>query len=457
MPIFSGPIIMGPSVYIGSADYKYLSGTDNADTLVAADDGAYSIRGYAGNDLLKGAGGSDLLFGDTGDDTLKGGGGADYLHGGAGYDTVSYTQSQTRVFVSLHHNIGADGDAEGDTFTYIENITGSQYNDDLWGHNGDNALNGMLGNDNLKGFGANDTLRGEAGNDVLDGGTGLDTLVGGIGNDTYLVDSQSDVVTEYSGEGADVVRTSVSYILRSDAEIETLDVTDLTGTAPFYLWGNSGNNNIFGNNGANNLFGGGGGIDRMSGRGGDDTYYVSQASDQVIENGGQGNDTVYAFVSWTLTPGSDVELLAIEAPEDTAAINLTGNATGNVVRGAAGNNRLNGGDGRDDLIGLGGQDQFLFDTALNAATNVDRIVDFNVADDTIMLENTIFSVFAAGPLPAERFIVGTAALDANDNVIYNSTTGALLYDSDGNGAGAAVQFAALASGLALTANDFVIV
>jgi Ca2+-binding RTX toxin-like protein len=148
--------------------------------------------------------------------------------------------------------------------------------------------------------------------------------------------------------------------------------------------------------------------------------------------------------------------LAIEAPEDTAAINLTGNANGNVVRGAAGNNRLNGGDGRDDLIGLGGQDQFLFDTALNAATNVDRIVDFNVADDTIVLENAIFSVFAAGPLAAERFIIGPAALDANDNIIYNSTTGALLYDSDGNGAGAAVQFAALAPGLALTANDFVI-
>ena len=52
---------------------------------------------------------------------------------------------------------------------------------------------------------------------------------------------------------------------------------------------------------------------------------------------------------------------------------------------------MNGGDGRDDLTGLGGQDQFLFNTPLNAATNVDRIIDFNVADDTILLEQAVFS------------------------------------------------------------------
>jgi Ca2+-binding RTX toxin-like protein len=80
-----------------------------------------------------------------------------------------------------------------------------------------------------------------------------------------------------------------------------------------------------------------------------------------------------------------------------------------------------------------------------------------VADDTIVLENTIFGAFAAGPLAAEWFIIGAVALEANDNIIYNSTTGALLYDSDGNGAAAAVQFAELASGLALTENDFLIV
>jgi Ca2+-binding RTX toxin-like protein len=446
------------SVIIWRPDYTGIYGTVLADTLVASDNTAHYIRGYAGDDLLKGAGGNDVLLGDDGDDTLKGGGGADYLHGGAGYDTVSYTQSQTRVFVSLADNVGAYGDAAGDTFTFIENITGTQYNDDLWGHNGNNVLNGMLGNDNLKGFGGNDTLRGEAGNDVLDGGLGADTMIGGIGNDTYLVDNFSDAVSEFGGEGADVVRTSVSYILPYAADVETLETTDPNGTAPLFLYGNYSGNNIFGNNGANEILGGyGGGADQMTGRGGNDTYYVYQASDRVIENGGQGNDTVYANVSWTLTAGSDVELLATWDDLGTAAIDLTGNANGNVVRGNNGNNTLNGGDGRDDLTGLGGQDQYLFDTRLNAAVNVDTLSDFSVADDAIVLENTIFSVFAAGPLAAERFIVGTAALDASDNIIYNSATGALLYDSDGNGATAAIQFAQLAPGLALTQDEFLIV
>jgi Ca2+-binding RTX toxin-like protein len=449
-------------------------GTENADTIFGSPNYINQFYAYGGNDtlvgtanhdqmhggegadLLKGAGGYDQLFGDNGDDTLKGGGGADYLHGGAGYDTVSYTESQTRVFVSLHDNIGAYGDAEGDTFVFIENITGSQYNDDLWGHNGPNVLNGMLGNDSLKGFGGNDTLRGEAGDDFLDGGSGADTMIGGTGNDTYFVDNYyDDVVTEYSGEGADIVRTSTSYQLTLGADVETLETTDPNGTAPLVLYGNSSGNNIFGNNGANIIWGGGGGADQMTGRGGNDTYYVSQASDRVIENGGQGNDTVLSDVSWTLTAGSDVETLQALG---MTAINLTGNANGNVVRGNDGNNTLNGGDGRDDLIGLGGQDQFLFDTALNAATNVDRILDFNVADDTILLDQTIFSSsLGLGNIAAGEFVIGAAALDANDRIIYNSGTGALSYDSDGNGGTAQIQFAALSTGLALTNLDFLVV
>jgi serralysin len=138
-------------------------------------------------------------------------------------------------------------------------------------------------------------------------------------------------------------------------------------------------------------------------------------------------------------------------------INLTGNASGNTVRGNNGHNVINGGDGRDDLIGLGGPDHFLFDTAPNAATNVDRIVDFNVADDTILLENAVFTTLIPGGLTAGRFVTGTAAQDADDRVIYNSGTGALFYDSDGTGGAAAVQFATVSAGLSLTSLDFFVV
>ena len=90
--------------------------------------------------------------------------------------------------------------------------------------------------------------------------------------------------------------------------------------------------------------------------------------------------------------------------------------------------------------------------------NVDTLTDFSVADDTIQLENAIFSKLTTpGVLAAASFVKGAAAVDLNDYVIYNATTGALSYDADGNGTGAAQQIALLGVNLALTNADFVIV
>jgi Ca2+-binding RTX toxin-like protein len=128
------------------------------------------------------------------------------------------------------------------------------------------------------------------------------------------------------------------------------------------------------------------------------------------------------------------------------------------VIGNIGNNRLGGGGGNDQLTGGNGQDEFLFDTALNAATNVDRITDFNVADDTILLDRDIFSSsLGLGNISAGEFVIGTTAQDANDRIIYDSSTGALFYDNDGVGGNAAVRFATLSTGLALTNLDFLVV
>jgi Ca2+-binding RTX toxin-like protein len=54
-------------------------------------------------------------------------------------------------------------------------------------------------------------------------------------------------------------------------------------------------------------------------------------------------------------------------------------------------------------------------------------------------------------------LIGTAAADATDRIIYNATTGALLYGSNGSAAGGSVQIATLATGLAMTNNDFLII
>jgi Ca2+-binding RTX toxin-like protein len=433
-----------------------ITGSSHDDFLIG-NGGNNVLTGLEDNDILKGAGGSDTLFGDSGNDTLKGGGGADILNGGSGVDTADYFDSSEGVVVSLITDTAGNGDAEDDELNSIENLNGSAHADHLYGHDGVNVLVGRDGNDTLKGFGANDTLRGEDGNDYMDGGTGADSMIGGLGNDIYIVDNAGDSVSESGGQGVDTVRISTSWTMTAGADIETLETTDETDTAAINLTGNATGNQVIGNDGANTI-NGGGGADQMVGRSGNDTYFVDNAGDSVTEFGGQGLDQVRTSVSWTLTAGADVETLRTTNDAGVGAINLTGNASGNVVLGNNGNNVLAGVDGDDELTGLAGQDSFLFDTPLSEAFNIDVITDFNVADDTIRLDDDIFSSgLGLGNISAGEFVIGAEALDGNDRIIYDDTTGALYYDADSAGGADAIQFATLSTGLALTYLDFFVV
>ena len=419
-----------------------LGGTAQDDTLTDIENltGSFFadvLTGDDGNNVLVGGVGFDRLDGGLGNDWLVGGIGFDILIGGEGLDFASYGAATSLVTVDLANGYGSGAEAEGDTLSGVENISGSAHGDVLLGDAGSNILIG------------------QAGNDTLFGGVGADLLIGLADDDTYFVDNALDVVAEAGSQGIDTVLTSVSYTLTPGSDIEVFRTTDDNGTTAIDLTGNASGNEITGNN-ANNVLDGGGGNDQLIGRNGDDTYLVDSASDAITENGGQGIDTVRAAVSYTLTAGADVELLATSDDNGTTAIDLTGNANGNIVRGNAGSNIISGGDGNDELLGLGGADIFLFNTPFDAAGNVDVVVDFNVVDDTILLEASAFASIPTGALPAERFVVGTAALDADDNILYDSSTGALYYDSDGNGAAAAVQFAELSAGLALTHLDFLV-
>ena len=113
---------------------------------------------------------------------------------------------------------------------------------------------------------------------------------------------------------------------------------------------------------------------------------------------------------------------------------------------------MDGGLGADTLFGGNDADTFVFSTTLGAG-NIDIIGAFSVVDDTIQLSLSIFSAFGA-TLDAGEFVIGAAAADADDFIIYDAASGALYYDADGNGGGAAVQFATLGVGLALTTADF---
>jgi trimeric autotransporter adhesin len=210
-----------------------------------------------------------------------------------------------------------------------------------------------------------------AGNDLLDGGTGADRLLGGVGNDTYVIDDLGDVVTEFAGEGVDIVQSSVDHTLGTNFENLIL-----TGTANLNGNGNAANNIINGNAGANAIDGRGGN-DTLAGFGGDDVYVVDSAGDIIIETVGGGIDIVFAETSYVLSGAAEVEVFSARSQADTLAINLTGNNFDQLIRGNAGANAIDGRGGNDTLFGFGGNDTFTF---LNGFGN-DRIGDFDANPD----------------------------------------------------------------------------
>jgi serralysin len=141
----------------------------------------------------------------------------------------------------------------------------------------------------------------------------------------------------------------------------------------------------------------------------------------------------------------------------TGNINASGNGVSNSFAGNGGINVLDGGAGNDLMRGNGGNDFFVFSTTLNAATNVDDIADFNVAQDTMRLENAVFTGLANGALAASAFRIGAAAADVSDRIIYDDDAGALFFDKDGAGGTGLVRFATLDDNLALTNAEFFVI
>ncbi len=137
-----------------------------------------TLTGNTGNNILIGLAGNDFLFGREGDDTLVGGAGADTFTGGVGIDTADYSTSPGGVNVDLSTASGSGSDAQGDTLSTIENVTGSAFSDVITGDTGNNVLVGGAGND---------TLNGGDGDDMLIGGAGGDTIIPGDGDEDRII------------------------------------------------------------------------------------------------------------------------------------------------------------------------------------------------------------------------------------------------------------------------------
>lgn len=411
--------------------------------------GAFSINASVSDDAAPALAGSKdftvILVSTPGNTVLTG--------TSSGNNTITYASATAAVTVSLNITTQQNTFGAGlDTITAVENLIGSPFADNLTGNSTYNNLDGR------------------AGNDVLRGWSGADTMIGGPGNDTMYVENTRDTVIEKTNEGSDTVSSSITYTL--PINVEKLILTGATAINGIgnnlanVLTGNSAANQLNGQAGNDTLDGGAGndtltgwsGADTMKGGLGNDLYYVENVGDVVTEILSQGIDTVSSRLTYTLP--ANVENLTLTA---TDVINGTGNELANVITGSSAANQLNGGAGNDTLDGgLGanrltggtGNDVFKF-TSMGP---VDVIVDYNVANDTIQLENSVFSALTAvGALPASQFRIGAQALDANDHILYNKATGALIYDANGNAAGGAAQIATIGSGLALTSADIVVI
>ena len=332
----------------------------NLENLTLTGTAAISGTGNELHNVLTGNSAVNVLTGGAGDDTYVIGAGDTIVElAGQGTDTVSTDQSVT-----------LSGDLENVTLTGTAAI-------DATGNALDNVLTG------------------NSANNMLDGGAGADQLIGGAGNDTYYVGA-GDTVTEQLFGGTDTVIADQTFTLSNDLENLTL-----MGTAVINGTGNASDNILTGNSAANVLTGGTG----------NDTYVVDGA-DTIVENVGEGTDTVQASGSWVLA--SDLENLTLVGAE---AINGTGNTRNNVLAGNSGANILTGGAG-DDTYHVGSGDTIIelanegTDTVLSGAS-------FTLASDLEHLTLT-----------------GTATIDGTGNAQNNILIGNVGANLLNGGAGA---------------------
>jgi Ca2+-binding RTX toxin-like protein len=437
------PLLRGTpfnDMLVGDFESDRIYGFDGDDRIYAGggDDWAY---GGNGHDRLWGEDGNDRLEGNAGDDDLDGGAGADILIGGTGDDWYWVDTSADVVT----ENAGEGRDMVWSAFSYelganVEDLR-LIWNGGVINGTGNNLNNNIEGNafaNILTGRGGNDVLSGYDGTDWLDGSEGADTMIGGADNDTYWVDNADDSVIENAGEGTDEVQSSISYTLAPNVEHLILNYY----AGPINGTGNELDNGISGNPFDNVLLGGAGndflsgvlGNDTLIGGPGNDVYDVYDAAAVVIENAGEGGDTVYTAVSYTLGPNIENAILR-DWPE-VGAINVDGNDTDNflwgnsfantldgrggidIIQGGAGDDRLYGGADDDHVYGEHGNDvlwggagvdwmfgdvgidRFYFATAgesgaLGAAA--DLIVDFSAAEgDKIDLSAIDADINSAG-------------------------------------------------------------
>jgi Ca2+-binding RTX toxin-like protein len=456
-------------------------------------DGDVNFNGNAVDILVDAGPGNDIIVvatdfcgyqGGTGNDVFVSDGRRSTFEGDAGIDTYSLEVATQRAVVDLAANTAFVQFTTAEAIA-VENVRGTDFDDTITGDGLDNRIDGLLGNDTIQAAGGNDTVSGGGGTNTLIGGPGTDTVVveGSI-QSRSLVNGILTVVGSLNGVpfvhnasafeqvlDNGVLRTVLAFFgqvgtgaVQQTVIAETKPLPTIEGlVAGQTLNGDNNPNTINGGAGFDDIAGFGGN-DTLSGLGGDDTVLGGAGIDSL--NGGAGNDYLHGGPeNDTLFGGSEHDFLdggtgndtlgggpgfdTLEGGDDGDIIG--GGPDGDTLRGGNGNDFLDGSTGRDTLSGGPGNDVFLF-TALFAG-NDDFVTDYIVADDSISIGSSLVGL-PPGPLPTPRFKnTASGAVDADDRLIYESTTGNLFFDSNGSTAGGRVLIADFASGLPMVAGE----
>lgn len=393
-----------------------INGTGNElDNILLGNAAKNTLSGGAGNDTLDGGASVDNLLGGNGDDTYI----VDLLARGTGVKaTVALQDTITEKKGEGDHDtlvlrVSDEVSALLDRATTATTLTlGANLEDFDASETGSLKLN-------LTGNAADNVLIGNDADNVLNGGVGIDTLIGGLGSDTYVLDNLAELerINTYGGvthqdQGNDTLRIAfkggttldpVLIDLGAQTGLAEVENVQITGAGVFSVIGNA----------LDNILDSGKTANILSGGLGDDTYIITHNATQVIENVGEGVDTIVAAFSANLNNYDNVENLTLAGK---APINATGNDGANTLTGNDGANVLDGGAGADILIGGKGNDTYIVDdegdeVIEKASEGIDTIkasISFNL-NDAEHVENLI--------------LTGTGDLDATGNDLANTLTG----------------------------------
>ena len=431
--------------------------------------GAFKATGNAFNNVIAGNVDANTLDGAAGIDTLIGGAGndlyivdskTDKLIELAGKDVDTVKSSVDLVLAANIEALELDTGALNGTGNAAANL--------LTGNSAANRLVGLGGNDEFVGADGNDTIDGGAGDDALNGGKDADSMAGGAGNDGYLVDNAKDIIFEAAGQGVDFVFSSVNILALAN-NVENLKLTStgnsigggnaannliesnigndsLSGAAGNdtlagddgndTLDGGLGNDSLVGVGGSDSLTGGAGndtllggaGADTLAGGLGDDTYFAGPIAITIVENPGEGKDTIRALTDFDLSLNkntADIENLILEEK----FVNGTGNILDNVLTGNGVGNNLSGLDGKDNLIGDAGDD------TLNGGAGVDTMTGGKDNDSYTIdsLADKVIESAGAGNGVADHVFTFVDNYILAANVERLTLSGALLVTGTGNG------------------------